>query len=276
MARGETDVACEKFRQSYEDEKALGPLLNHADCEEKRSRRVRALELWKLAVIATQPGTEERKFAEGRVADLVAILPKLAVRWAAEPPDGASVSLDGEPFVADGQAREVERGNHEVTGLTPSGTTRQTVQLAERESRTILLELPRIPPSGPASGPAASPQPGSEPGGSSGAWIAGWVVGGVGVAAAVGFGVTGGLILSKSSEWADAGCDARASSPDCQSIKPGTGLWVANGALLGAGLAGLGVGVILLATQWPDDSSHRDVALDAGPGDAGVGLRVRF
>jgi hypothetical protein len=268
MQRKEYDVACSKFKESYDDEKALGPLLNHANCEETRQRRAAALELWKLAVIATQPGTEERKFAEERVATLSAALPTLAVRW-----EGAAaantVTLDGKPFVADGEKHHVDPGAHEIVGTNGAATVRERVVLEERQSREVVLRLPAE-----ASRPrrvAADTE--NE---ANGAWVAGWVVSGIGVASLVAFGATGGIILSKSSEWKDAGCDTPAAGAGCAEIKPSTGLWVANGVTLGVGLAGAGVGVILLATQWPVGERNAPVSLVPGPGELGAALHASF
>jgi hypothetical protein len=280
MARGELDVACSKFQQSYDDEKALGPLLNQADCEEKRGRRAAALGLWKLAVIATQPGTEERKFAEGRVAELAALLPTLSIRWSAPLTDAAEVTVDGEPYAADGQRRPIDPGTHAIVARTAGGhVVTESVTLEPKATRDVVLEAPRASqPSSPAPRGVSRPTQPAEP---SGAWIAGWVVGGVGALPLVGFGITGGLILGKSSEWKEAGCDEETTLGDCESIKPGMGLWVANGVTLGAGIAGLGVGIILLATQWPgpsnpDESGAATISIGPGPGDAGLALGARF
>ncbi|MBL9025030.1 MAG: hypothetical protein JNL21_22730 [Myxococcales bacterium] len=282
MARGELDVACSKFQQSYDDEKALGPLLNQADCEEKRGRRADALGLWQLAVIATQPGTDERKFAEGRVAELTALLPTLSIRWSGQLAEAAEVTVDGKPFAADGQRRPIDPGTHSIVARTAGGhVVTESVTLEPKAARDIVLEAPRAgEPSSPApSGASRPPQP--PPAEPSGAWIAGWVVGGVGALSLVGFGVTGGLILGKSSEWKDAGCDEDTTLGDCESIKPGMGLWVANGVTLGAGIAGLGVGIILVATQWPgastpDEPGAATVSIGPGPGDAGLAVGARF
>ncbi len=269
MAKKDYDAACAKFRESYEEEKALGPLLNHANCEEARNQRAAALELWKLAVIATQPGTDERRFADERVAALQALLPKLSVRWSERAPDGATVDVGGRPWTADGAPRPVDPGTHDVVATIDGARITEQVTLAERETREVVLRPPPRP-TAPAEEPTTPPAVAEE--GSTPAWIAGWVIGGVGVASLAGFGVTGGLIMGKSSEWKDAGCDTPAPSDDCASIKPGTGMWVANGVLLGAGLAGLGVGAILVGTQWP--STNASVA--PGPGDAGLSMRFRF
>ena len=269
MAQKDYDAACAKFQASYAEEKALGPLLNHANCEETRNKRADALELWKLAVIATQPGTEERRFADERVGTLEALLPKLAIRWSERVPDGARVDVGGRAWVADGAPRAIDPGTHDVVATVGEAKITERITLAERESREVVLRSP--PQASPGSGPPAAALPVAD-GSASPAWIAGWVIGGVGVASLVGFGVTGGIILGKSSEWADAGCDTRAPTGDCAAIKPGTGLWVANGVLLGAGIAGLGVGAILVGTQWPSESA----TVAPGPGDAGLSLRVGF
>lgn len=268
MARSEYDLACQKFKESYDDEKALGPLLNHADCEERRKRRADALELWKLAVIATQPGTEERKFAEERVEALTAVMPTLAVRWEGGVSAGATVTVDGKPFEANGEKRHLDVGDHEIVGTIGEATVRESVALEERQSREVVLKLPE--------GRRAAPvQPAPPAEDEHGAWVAGWIVGGVGVGSLIAFGATAGIILAKSSEWKDAGCDAATPAADCASIKPSTGLWVANGVTLGVGLAGAGVGIILLATQWPQDE-QAPVAVGPGPGDFGLAIERSF
>ncbi|NUP05286.1 MAG: hypothetical protein HOW73_04405 [Polyangiaceae bacterium] len=269
LQRSELELACAKFKQSYDLEQALGPLLNLANCEENRGRLVAANELWKRAGTLTQPSSEERKLAEERSKALDVAIPKIRIKLAAGTPPETKVELDGVLVTLDDKPRPVDPGQHVVVARFGDKEDRKEVTAVRQGSYDVELRI-----EAPAGQPITKTPPTGEPSsGPSAGWIAGWIVGGVGVASLAGFAATGGIVLDMSSTWSDNGCDSGAPSGPCE--KPSTGLYAANGVLLGVGLAGIGTGIILLVTQDAGGTDSK-TALRPGPGDLGLSFEARF
>lgn len=269
LERNELDLACSKFKESYQLEKALGPLLNHANCEENRGRLVGARSLWTEVAARTEAGSEEHRVAEQRLAALDTTVPRLTIELAPGTPAETTVELDGVRIKLDGGPVLVDPGAHVVVARHGALEDRKPIQAVRGQTHAVTLRIEAAIASAPE--PATPvPEPTPAESGPSGGWIAGWVVGGVGVASLIGFGATGGVLLSESSEWETNGCKGSTPTGPCE--KP-DGLLVANAVLLGVGAVGVGVGIILLATQ---ESSRSNVAVVAGPGDVGLGVRARF
>lgn len=271
LSRSELELACQKFQESYRIEKALGPLLNLANCEENRGKLVAARTLWLESRALSGDSEASRKLAEERLAALDESIPKLSISLSEDSPAETKVELDGQIVTLTSDAIPVDPGPHVIVARFADLEDRKAIT-AERK-KVYPIEL-RIEPTKETPKPKASTTtPVSES--SSGGFYAGWVVGGIGVASGIGFAITGGLVMSQSGDWQDAGCDVKLTSA-CAGLKPTTGLYVANGVLGGVGLAGVGVGIILLATQWPEGPSNAPVSFVPGPGDFGFGAALRF
>lgn len=271
LRRNELDLACSKFRESYQLERALGPLLNHARCEENRGKLVSARELWLEAVKKSEAGSEPWQVADEHARALEAVIPRVSIRLAAGTPADTRVEIDGVQVSLASGAVGVDPGPHVVVGRHGSQEDRRSLTAERGGSYELELNL---------AGATSPPPSVSERDGPAAGWLAGWVVGGVGVLSLGGFVATGVVILNKSSEWSDQGCDQRErDEASCADIKASAGLFAANGVTLGVGLAALGTGIILLATQHPGGGPAEQgvrARLGPGPGDVGASLDVRF
>ena len=92
MEAGDLATACAKFEESLSLEASIGPLLNLADCEEKRGRLVRGLVLWREGLAKLPADDGRRDLATRRVADFERRIPKIVV--SADP--GASILIDSD------------------------------------------------------------------------------------------------------------------------------------------------------------------------------------
>jgi hypothetical protein len=270
LARSELELACQKFQESYRVEKALGPLLNLANCEENRGRLVAARALWIDAQKLSTEGEPSRKLATERAEALEKAIPKIVVKLSPASPQETKVELDGQRVAKLDEAIAVDPGEHVVVARLADREDRKTMQAERGQSYTVDLH---IDPASVKSENATAPTP--EPDSSAG-FIVGWTVAGVGVASGIGFGVTGAMILNASSVWKDAGCDVTLNG-GCDEKQASTGLYVANAVLAGAAVVGVGVGITLLALNWPNDEPEGpSVSISPGPGDLGVLGTVRF
>ena len=261
LAKSELELACNKFKESYATEKAIGPLLNLANCEENRGRLVSARELWLAARSLPMDDPELATYAETRLASLEPNVPRVLIELEPGSAPDARVEVDGAQVTLSALPQYLDPGEHTIAGRAGSSETLKKITL--QRGQLLVVKLLVEPP----------PPPRSEE-----AWIAGWIVGGVGVAGAIGFAITGGIILGKASEWADLGCLERV-TPTCDSMRPGDALYVANAVLGGLGLVGAGVGVILLALNAPaadEPVQPATVVLVPGPGEFGLAFEVRW
>lgn len=263
LTRNELELACKLFRQSYDQEKALGPLLNLANCEQNRGKLVAARALWLESRSLSAEGSDARKLASDRLAALEKDIPRLKVTLGPGAPADTRVELDAAVVTLGPEPLLIDPGAHVI--VARHGAREDRRELTAERGGSYAIEL-RIDG-------AATPAPRSNDDPTAG-WIAGWVVGGVGLASGIGFAVTGGLILDRGSQWDDGGCPTHPTTSECAALEPGTGLYAANAVLAGVGLAGVGVGVILLVTQGP--SSAPAPVVGPGPGDVGLSLRASF
>ncbi len=262
MDEGKTEEACQRFERSYELEGALGSLLNLANCEEKRGRLRTALAHWKKAADTAGDQQKNRLYALGRAGDLEKKMPKVMVRVGASVA-GASVTLDGEP-VALGEKVPVDPGTHEVVVTAGARTERRSVELAEGE--TQILDMLGAVAGGEVSGGAQGSEPGpGEPPGATNLAPWAWTSIAVGAASAIGFGVTGGMILAK--------CPGgECPQPDG---KP-WGLGAVNIATGVLAVAGVGLGVTLLVIDAGAESPVQVGAVTLPGGGAALGMRGSF
>ncbi len=258
LARSELEFACNKFTESYAKEKAIGPLLNLANCEENRGRLVAARNLWLAARTLPIDDRELATLAETRLAALEPNVPRLQIELEEGSAPEARVEVDGVLQASLQDPIYLDPGEHTIAGRAGSSATIKEIALKRGQLLTVKL-LVKPPPA-----------PRSEE-----AWVAGWILGGVGVAGAIGFAATGAIILGQAGDWADAGCNAR-ETPACAALVPGDSLYVANAVLGGFGLVAGGVGIVLLVLNLPNsDEGSSAVAIGPGPGDIGLSMMVR-
>jgi hypothetical protein len=157
--QGKYAEACPKFEASYKLDRALGSILNLADCHERVDRIASAWAEWgEAADLARKDGDKRAEYADKRRAALTPRLPKLVVRVVN--PVGSldvyrdDVKLDPASFEtelptdAGDRAIVVRRGEQVVR--------KQTVKLVEGEVSRIELDLAALDKAVPAI-PTAKP-----------------------------------------------------------------------------------------------------------------------
>jgi hypothetical protein len=159
---GDYEAARVKFAESYRFDPTIGALFNLAHAEEKVGLVATAWHHY-LAVIEKLPREDRRRaFAEERVADLSARLPRLTVRAGGALPDGVTVARDG-VLLGGGSlaaALPVDPGAHTVVVRGPGRPDRRyEVTVREGESVELVVEPAPLHPVAPAPVPPAAALP---------------------------------------------------------------------------------------------------------------------
>lgn len=272
MERSELDLACARFDESHRLEGAVGPLLNLANCEEKRGRIAHALSAYQgaLAILRVDQ-IDQRKLAEERILELEPRVPTLVLRRAAVAPAGTTATLDGARVELGDRPLPVEPGEHRVEVRAAGRRTEtRTLQVVVRDRIELNLE----PGKALASDPGPAPVPPDEGAGPDPLLVGGLVAGGVGVAGLGVFAVTG-LIALDAASTLDASCgpEHRCPADDTEghaAADTGEAMLVPNAVGLAVGLVGIGVGAALLLLRGGDDTT----AIHLGP--SGGGFSARF
>lgn len=143
--------ACDAFRRSFELYPAgLGALRNLAYVEKAIGRVASAArhfrELARRAPLDPRPARQLwADYARQELATLEPLVPHLTVRLPTPIPEGAAATLDeaAVPREVWGAVLDVDPGAHVVRATAPGHASfEQTFVLAERESRTVAVELP--------------------------------------------------------------------------------------------------------------------------------------
>jgi hypothetical protein len=212
--RGDHQVACQKFAESYRQDAAAGTLINLGTCEEKLGRVSLA---WRHLTDAVKqlPGSDDRvPVAKKMLATLEKRIARLTVVL---PPDEEvpRVLLDGLEIPAAERAAPlvVDPGEHVLLATTVDGReARQSVKLAPGEQAETRLSFPPAPskptlkPSSPETSNAGVQNTRTVEAGSSGSRTTiGWLLTGVGVAGGVG-GAVGAILFYDRKNSADDLC----------------------------------------------------------------------
>jgi tetratricopeptide (TPR) repeat protein len=221
-------------------------------CEEKLGRLLAALGGYELAQADAQKVDKSfEKEVKARAEDLRTRIPKLVIERGAGA-TAARIELDGVALGASsiGTELKLDPGPHEVTarasGYEPFSTT---VELAERDTKTVEVVLTSSAPDEPVVAPEVEPRdPGVEEERPSKVFPL--LLGGLGIAS---LGASGAFFLMKRSaiDDLDGQCDAdRNCPPSSQDTYDKAKLYdTISMATLGAGVLCVGISVTLLLTQ---------------------------
>jgi hypothetical protein len=279
LSAGRYETACKAIAESQRMDPRPGTLFTLATCEERWGHVATAVTRYGdyLALYDRLP--EDRKATQGdrpKVAreqreKLALEVPELLLSLPPEAPAGTVVKRDGQVMAAAalGVGLPVDPGEHTVSTEVPGGAVwEQRVTLAKGEKKKVTLEVRAKVEPQPMPTPTPVPAPPSvDSTGPSGRRAAAIAVGSVGIAGLVLGGVMGGLTLAKKGVINDhcgkspkdpTGCD-QTGLDAASSAKP-----LGLGSTIGfaVGLAGVGVGAVLLLTE---PRSPKQAASARGP-----------
>jgi PEGA domain len=309
LEKGDYTTACAKFAASLEGSGATGPLVNLAECEEKRGRIATALQLWRDVATRLGGTTDDRlPIAKERIAELEGRVPRITVKLPEGAPANTTIRVLPRPFGAQSsrtaagvsgsssqrlgshvridaettprapdQPVTVDPGDHWIIVAAPGYEPQKvTVTVAERE----LKEVTAGP--GPKQATATAVEiksvPSTQPAPGSLKRTIGFVVGGLGVAGLVVGGITGGVMLDQLGTVHDH-CDPDTKRCDPEGLdaaKAGKSLGTLNAIAFAAGVIGIGVGVFLVVTSDGEAKAPATVNATAVPGGAAISMRMRF
>jgi hypothetical protein len=279
LETGDYTTACSKFTASLKLSGATGPLVNLAECEEKRGRVATALGLWKDAATRLAGTTDERLArAQERITVLQTRAPRMVVKLPDDAPAGTTIRVDQETVDRPpGQPMTVDPGIHEIVISAPGHESQtMTVALAERELKEITAGPGQKLATTVAVKSEPLPRTAPEPEPSNLKRTIGFVVGGLGVTGLVVGGVTGGIMLDKRGV-VDDHCDPETKRCDPEGLEAadsGKSLATVNAIAFAAGVVGVGAGLFLILTSGGQPKAQ--VSAGALPGGANISLRTSF
>ncbi|NUP12207.1 MAG: tetratricopeptide repeat protein [Polyangiaceae bacterium] len=261
MENGRLEEACPKFEASFELSKALGTLLNVADCRERNGDLAVALDAWNRALaLATEKGDDRKTYADERRAALEPKVPKIAldVKLGAEK---LAITLDGKPVdeAKWGLVIYVDPGTSAIEVLRGDTVLdKKTVEAREGETKRVAIDLDAIAKAHPKKvvRPVEKVSPAQQ--------YAGIVVMSVGLAGMATFGILEGVAFAKRAEAdGEGGCidrdeDTTICSPRGYELAQEAGDLAEIGQWMGVGglaTAAVGLTVFLTAPKdEPDDA----------------------
>jgi hypothetical protein len=262
--RGDHQLACQKFAESYRLDAAAGTLINLGTCEEKLGRVSLA---WRHLTDAVKqlPGSDDRvPIARKMLATLEKRIGRLTVVLPTDE-EVPRLLLDGLEVSAVERAAPlvVDPGEHVLLATTVDGReARQAVKVAPGEQAEVRLTFPPAPSkpaprtSSPETSDAGAQNAGAVEAGSSARKIVGWgmLLGGVAVGAGGGFyGFSKYNTLRKEADelCPPPGClkeDPRVIESDNKRIDA-KNMSILGGVSIGIGVAFIGFGTYLLLSE---------------------------
>ncbi len=295
--RGDPRTACEKLRESYRLEAAIGTLLNIAVCEEALGELANAWQHYQEVVHGLDGRDERVKVARSHLEALEPRLPRLIVQYEADATvDDATVWIDGVQLgtASLGEALPIDVGSHMIEVRAAGRESRVfpiDVQEGERRVVEINVGAPRAAP--PVVAEEASQQvapvapipvaraqnevPRQPAPSHEGSPVGTWIAFGIAGAGLITSGVTTWLWLDRAAT-VDAHCNARKACDDTglAAASEGQAFFVTSLVAVGVTLVGAGVGVYLLSDTREDEAHTWNVAPVLGRDRAGVSMAARF
>jgi len=214
--RGDPQTACERFRESYRLETAVGTLINIAMCEEQLGELSRAWAHYQEAVHALTGDDRRRDTIIARLAALDARLPRVTIALAPSAPPDTRVAIGAIELTRASfdVALPYDPGQYVIEAAAPGYASRTyTLALVEGQRAQLVVApgeaVARIeaPPAPVAAVPAAAPPSGPAPQGaiaiapaasaSSAQRDVGWVLIGAAGASAIAAGIAGAFVIDR-------------------------------------------------------------------------------
>lgn len=268
MESGDYRTACERFRESFRLQAAVGTLLNLGACEEKRGHYAVGLQCFRDALSMLGDGDFRRGYAEERLTALRARVAFVHVMFDGAVPSDLRLRQDGVDLGASSLGVEfsVDPGEHvfeaSAAGFAPSRTV---VTVAEKEHREVTLRLSPAPLSGAREDHSA---PAREPG-----KLGPYLLMGTGGAAMIAGAIFGLVVASEASDVHDHCTGSICDDDGLSAARRGKPYAVLSPVFLGAGAA-LAIGGFV----WLKVSSRARVSpvVSAASPNAGVSMTVQF
>lgn len=289
---GNVAAACPKLAESARLDPKVGTLARLAECEEHLGHLAAARGRWQQALnLARSSGDARATHAEGELARIDKVVPKIEIVVSGDPPAGLAVRLDDVELgpASLGVKLPVDPGHRMIRATAPGkkataievdvradGTVTRVVVPPLADDATTPTTAPPPPPLTTATAPPSSP-PASEPPPPSSPWrTIGLASAGVGLVA-MGTGAVFGVIAKSKRD--DSNAPGGCVKDDCPAGGPTQARRDAVSAgntatmlfVIGGVLAAAGVTVYLVA---PSSSSSR--AVRVSPSVAGFDLEGRF
>jgi hypothetical protein len=255
FAAEDWDTACKSFEESFNLDHAAGTAMNLASCEEKRGKLASAWEAWHQALRLLPRTDRRREFAEKRLAELDAELPRLTIVLKGEARPNVSITRDGIPLgtASLGLSLPVDVGPHTILVKAPGYETR-TYQVTSKARGAQVLDVETGPAliTGPETGKAGS---------SLRTWS--YVAGGVGLAGFAGAIVTAAMLPAAQETVDDECVGSLCSSEGLDAAKRGDALLVANTISWIVGGVGVSTGAVLFVMSLKDTNSNVSAQVSA-------------
>jgi tetratricopeptide (TPR) repeat protein len=222
-----------------------------------------------LPSTAHQLFRDSQELARARIKELAARLPSLLVKVEGGA-DDATVTIDGRARDARGVAVRVDPGKHVVRVEAPGREPFEQEVVAEEGAGVVVVTAVLREPGSPAV-PTEPQRPDDDVADGSGAPpVATWVLFGIGGAALVAAGATGGLSLSQGADLEERCPDRRCTPADQDDYDQAVALGWASTALFVVGGIGVASGVVVWVV---DASAEPDSDADATAAVPRIGLR---
>jgi hypothetical protein len=279
MREGRYDAGCPAIEQSYKLDAQPGALFTLAACYARWGKsytavqRYRAFltEVEKLPPAERDKQQERVKAARDKLVELEAEVPTLSMSFAAPPPTGTTVEVDGRTLTPSELAKplKLDPGEHRVLVKTVEGDVKEYKQKLEPRAPLHLTLV--TPTAAPAAEAGSSDEPTSTADAGAGLhpmFVGGLVVGGLGLASIVVGAVTGGLVLGKKGE-VDENCqDVVCNGAGMDAVDQASTLATVSNVTLGVGIAAVAAGLVLLVVAPTGDTEAEPAAVGLAVGSA--------
>lgn len=273
--RGDYETACARFEESYRLDAAVGTLLNWAACDEDRGKLANAWERYRRLLDLLGKKDPRLELVRARLKKIDERVPRLTLSFATDPPEGSTVSCDGELMTRAslGVPLPMNPGPHEVVvqaiGRKPA---RFKIALEEKQRLELALSPGEAIPAAPVAAAKRAPSPTpsrpvsrtSETHGTTTKTI-GWIALGVGSASLIASGVLGVSYLQHKNTLDDHCPSKQCDSTGLEAVGSLSVLQPAMLVALGAGIVGVGTGIVTLVIASPASKKEAPLAVSLGP-----------